>query len=227
MSARSSRSESTHLAHSSTGVFYLVAAALLFRRTRGRVLDAAGRDVGAVGLGVALIVLLSIIGAAAPSTPTSEDTAASTPSEGDSASVAAAADTATPTATAEATATAVKSKSESTPTPTPTATATLTPTQTPTPTPSGPDKNDLQVRIVYSGEWSGTVGDEGSSRSIQGVGTTVVDVNDDATIVSANAQKQAANGETLIVQILKGGEVIKKTSTDADYGVAQVSESFF
>ena len=66
-----------------------------------------------------------------------------------------------------------------------------------------------------------------STRSIQGVGTTTIDVSDDASVVSANAQKQVANGEMLIVQILKGGEVVKETSTGADYGVARVSESFF
>jgi hypothetical protein len=42
-------------------------------------------------------------------------------------------------------------------------------------------------------------------------------------IVSGNAQKSQAGRATLTVEILVDGEVVKKASTSAEYGVAQVT----
>ncbi len=44
-------------------------------------------------------------------------------------------------------------------------------------------------------------------------------------VVSANAQKMTAGRQTLTVQIVVDGEVVKKASTSANYGVAQVTWS--
>lgn len=81
----------------------------------------------------------------------------------------------------------------------------------------------VQVHIIYNGDWSGAAGDSGSINSISGSGEETIDLDDNAMIVSANAQKQDASGETLTIQILKDGNVVKEASTDAEYGVAQVS----
>lgn len=102
------------------------------------------------------------------------------------------------------------------PTATPTPTATITPLPTP----------DLRVRIRYAGAWQGSVGTAQQQRSIDGEGDRVVDVPDDATVVTANAQKRDDSPRTLTVQILADDEVVLEQSTTAEYGLAQVSESF-
>lgn len=81
----------------------------------------------------------------------------------------------------------------------------------------------VQVKVIYSGDWSGAVGDDGSTNSVSGSGEETIDIDDGAMIVSANAQKKDASSEELTIQILKDGKVIKESSTDAEYGVASVS----
>lgn len=81
----------------------------------------------------------------------------------------------------------------------------------------------VQVKVIYSGEWSGAAGDTSSMNSISGSGEETIDLDDDAYIVSANAQKKDASSDTLTIQILKDGKVVEESSTDAEYGVAQVS----
>lgn len=84
-------------------------------------------------------------------------------------------------------------------------------------------KPTYQVRIKYDGEWSGSIGGDGSVRSVDGSGTKTFDIQGDPFIVSANAQKQDDSSEKLTVQILKDGEVIAQRSTSSAYGVAQVT----
>ncbi len=81
----------------------------------------------------------------------------------------------------------------------------------------------VQVKVIYSGDWSGAAGDTNSMNSISGSGEETIDLDDDAYIVSANAQKQDSGSDTLTIQILKDGKVVEESSTDAAYGVAQVS----
>ena len=80
-----------------------------------------------------------------------------------------------------------------------------------------------QIKIIYDGEWSGAAGDAGSVNSISGSGEKTIDVDKSATIISANAQKKDASSSTLTIQIIKDGKVVKEASTNAEYGVAQVS----
>lgn len=80
-----------------------------------------------------------------------------------------------------------------------------------------------QVKVIYSGEWSGAAGDTGSTNTISGSGEKTIDMDDDANIISANAQKKDSSSETLTIQILKDGKVVEESSTDAEYGVASVS----
>ena len=81
----------------------------------------------------------------------------------------------------------------------------------------------VQIKIIYDGEWQGAAGDLGSTNTIQGTGDKTIDLDDDATIVSANAQKMDGGSGKLTIQILKDGKVVEESSTDAEYGVAQVS----
>lgn len=90
---------------------------------------------------------------------------------------------------------------------------------------SGDSGSSYEVRIEYNGEWSGTVGSGGSTSSVDGSGTETIEIDGDPNIISANAQKQEANSDELVIQILEDGEVVKESSTTAEYGVAQVSYS--
>ena len=82
-----------------------------------------------------------------------------------------------------------------------------------------------QVKIIYDGEWSGAAGDVSSINSISGSGDETIDMPDDASLISANAQKKDGSRNELTIQILKDGKVVKESSTTAEYGVAQVSAS--
>ena len=82
-----------------------------------------------------------------------------------------------------------------------------------------------QVKIIYDGEWSGAAGDVSSINSISGSGDETIDMPDDASLISANAQKKDGSSNELTIQILKDGKVVKESSTTAEYGVAQVSAS--
>ena len=81
----------------------------------------------------------------------------------------------------------------------------------------------VQVKIIYDGEWQGAVGDIGSTKSISGSGDETIDLDNDATVVSANAQKMDGGNSELTIQILKDGKVIEESNTDTEYGVASVS----
>jgi len=83
---------------------------------------------------------------------------------------------------------------------------------------------DVYIVVDYSGDWSGAISTGGNSRTVQGSGQTRLDVPDDATIVSANAQKRGGGAGTLTIRIMRGDEVVAQQSTSAQYGVAQVSE---
>lgn len=193
-----------------SAVFYLGAAALIYRPTRREVLGGINRDIGTLGLIAGVFALMIVGGLVSP---------VNTGPDPNQQSV----DATTPTPTPDTTPTQTSAVTTSA-TPTATATPTSTPTQTPTPTPD--QSGDIQVRIVYSGEWSGSVSADGSTRTIQGTGTTTIDVADDTPSVAVNAQKQTSGSGKLTVQILEGGEVVKQASTTADYGVAQTSKSF-
>lgn len=83
----------------------------------------------------------------------------------------------------------------------------------------------VSFKILYDGGWQGALGTESEQRSISGQGDSHLPVDNNATIISGNAQKQDGGSGTLTVQILVDGEVISKQSTSAEYGLAQISEN--
>lgn len=87
--------------------------------------------------------------------------------------------------------------------------------------------DSIAIRIDYSGEWSGAVGSGGSSQSVDGFGrrTFQWDGGDIPNVVSATAQKRERWG-TLTVQIIADGEVVKESSTRAEFGVVSIGHSF-
>jgi hypothetical protein len=122
----------------------------------------------------------------------------------------------------------------STPVPDP---ATQTPTPgaaTPTPDPTTPvpeRESSYSIRIDYRGSWQGAVsltgGGSSTSETVSGSGPTTIEITGEPDIISANAQKQDGGGGTLTIQIRHDGEIVAQASTSAEYGVAQVSESFY
>jgi hypothetical protein len=83
----------------------------------------------------------------------------------------------------------------------------------------------VQVKITYDGEWQGALLEGSASNTISGSGEKTIDIKEDAHYVSVNAQKMDGGSGTLSVQIIKDGKVLEETSTDAQYGLAQVSSS--
>lgn len=84
-----------------------------------------------------------------------------------------------------------------------------------------------QVKITYDGSWSGALVQDSSSKTISGTGDEVIDIEDDVSIISANAQKQDSNSDVLTIQILKDGQVVEEAETDAVYGVASVAATVY
>jgi len=92
---------------------------------------------------------------------------------------------------------------------------------------NGDSGSSFSVRVQYEGEWQGNISTGGSSRSIDGSGTRTIEIDGSPDLISANAQKDDDSSNTLTIQILENGEVVKETSTSAEYGVAQISYSNF
>jgi hypothetical protein len=88
---------------------------------------------------------------------------------------------------------------------------------------SSEQDSSYQVRISYDGEWSGSIGGDGSTRSVDGSGTETFEIEGEPLIVSANAQKRDEGSSELTVGILQDGEAIARETTSAEFGVAQVT----
>jgi len=87
--------------------------------------------------------------------------------------------------------------------------------------------DSITFEIDYGGSWSGSVGTGGNVRSISGVGPESIDMPSDANVVSGNAQKRDDDLDTLTVRIVADGDVVEEASTSSQYGVAQISHSFW
>lgn len=87
------------------------------------------------------------------------------------------------------------------------------------------DSTYLSFKVLYDGAWQGALGTESGQRSISGRGDAHLPVDNAASIVSGNAQKQDDSSSTLTVQILVNGDVVTEQSTSAAYGIAQISEN--
>ena len=61
-----------------------------------------------------------------------------------------------------------------------------------------------QVKIIYDGEWSGAAGDVSSINSISGSGDETIDMPDDASLISANAQKKDGSSNELTILFILG-----------------------
>jgi len=84
------------------------------------------------------------------------------------------------------------------------------------------------VRISYSGEWQGSIGDIGGSYSVQGYGYkeyTFHREGQDMWIVTAVIQKMETYGVLTVSIITSDGKVLESQSTSAEYGIATVSWS--
>ena len=83
--------------------------------------------------------------------------------------------------------------------------------------------NKAEIRINYSGSWSGNVGGD-NSRSVEGIGGTSYIVEGDTVV--AVIQKDDDSSERLTVSIYVKGELKEIEKTTAGYGIVTVSYSF-
>lgn len=115
-----------------------------------------------------------------------------------------------------------------TPASTATATATDTPTATSTPTPT--PEESIQVHVVYTDTWSGTIrtrsGGSVDNRSIADRSEQVIDIDTDIETLSVEVQKDDSSRRTLSIQLIHNGEVIDEDSTDEPFGEVSVSADF-
>jgi len=102
-------------------------------------------------------------------------------------------------------------------------------------TPASTD--EYQIKIIYGDwydkedysfvgfSWSGSIGDIGTTISIEGIGSTTYTLNKNPqSVISATIQKEyGLKDEPLTVQILKNGEIVKSGTTKAEYGVVSIS----
>lgn len=83
----------------------------------------------------------------------------------------------------------------------------------------------LQVKVISSGSWSGSVGTASKQKTVSGSGTEVINLDGTGwDIASAVIQKQDGDSSTLTVQLIKDGKVKSEESTNAAYGVVSVSD---
>lgn len=90
--------------------------------------------------------------------------------------------------------------------------------------------SQVRITVSYEGDWSGTYGDLGDIRSWDGSGSSSVTFTRSSTsssyAVVANAQKLDDSSGTLTLKIVStDGEVLKQSSTSAQYGFVQISWS--
>ena len=88
---------------------------------------------------------------------------------------------------------------------------------------SDDSETEVTFKIIYTGSWSGSLGGEGSSRSVSGSGTKTF--TETGSIFSAAIQKDDDSTNKLTVQIIHDGDVVEESSTTAAYGIASVSWS--
>ncbi len=91
---------------------------------------------------------------------------------------------------------------------------------------SGSSGDGYQVRVSYDGEWSGSFGSMGESRTVDGTGAKTIDIDMDdemLNMVSATVQKLEAGDGEMTVEILNDGEVVEEKSTSAEHGVVTIS----
>lgn len=82
------------------------------------------------------------------------------------------------------------------------------------------------VKVSYYGSWQGAYGSTGSIVSWSGTGSYSVTLtrNSNIWVVSANAQKMDDSRDTLTISIFSlDGTMMQSASTNAAYGIAQVS----
>ncbi|MFA5331524.1 MAG: hypothetical protein WC342_04015 [Methanoregula sp.] len=94
-------------------------------------------------------------------------------------------------------------------------------------TTSSSSSSGVQIRITYSGLWSGAYGDAGSMQSIDGTGSKTITLDNPSSIISTSFQKKDNSPDELKVEILKNGQVLKSGSTTASYGVVAVASSIY
>lgn len=81
----------------------------------------------------------------------------------------------------------------------------------------------IQVKVDYSGKWSGALGAGGNVKTVDGTGPQTFDIQNPRYFVSVNAQKMDDSNRLLTVSILRNGNVVATENTNAAYGVAMTS----
>ena len=80
-----------------------------------------------------------------------------------------------------------------------------------------------EVTVRYVGDWSGSYGDIGSIKSVEGHGTKTFYIKHPDSHISASFIKKDDSSNTLLVSIYYKGQLLNGESTKAAYGMVTVS----
>jgi len=83
---------------------------------------------------------------------------------------------------------------------------------------------DSQIKIIFPNDWSGTIGTDGNTYSVEGSGNETFEM-EGRNVVATIQKKDNGNG-SLTVQILHDGDVLEEQTTTAGNGVVRVSHIF-
>jgi hypothetical protein len=82
---------------------------------------------------------------------------------------------------------------------------------------------DIEIQVVYEGDWGGTYSDVGRTMSISGTGAKTISFPDAKESISASVEKQDDSERTLTVRIVRNDVVVAEETTNEAYGVAAVA----
>jgi len=89
------------------------------------------------------------------------------------------------------------------------------------------NNNIITVKIIYPGQWTGTIDYKRGTQTVEGTGTQSYPLGKNPGFVSVNFQKNDTINETLTAQIVDGnGNVFETQSTSVNQGVVTISHSF-
>ncbi len=114
-----------------------------------------------------------------------------------------------------------------TPTPVPTTlpktvvtVATIPPT--PAPTQVLIPKQGVWVRVIYSGQFKGTVGTAADQSPVADTGDKFYSISTSEGIVQASIQKSDGSGDELVVELYKNGSLVKRGTTTVPRGIVEM-----
>ena len=82
------------------------------------------------------------------------------------------------------------------------------------------------VTVTYQGTWNGTISDNTGNRTVHGTSSNRYNLGSNPGTVSVTFQKTDNSTLPLLVQIMRGNNVIESQSTNESFGNVSISHVF-